>query len=322
MPLYPASVAIKRSERFGGPLSNPLPMCEATYVSGTDVLRRRSTCGILAAFGAAVLSVGIGTAPGIASVQAAYKVAVSDQFDAKNFKDRANGANKWYPLKSGYQSVREGGLNRGNRRLSHRRVYTVTDVTKQVSGVRAVLVLDQDIDGGEVAEQAVDYLAEDIYGNIWYLGSYTESYEGGQFVNANDAWLAGVRGGRPGVLMLARPEVGTPRYSQAYVPGEGSATAKVSKTGQSKCVPFKCYTDVLVIQEGGENVFYAPGVGAIRTEPRRSGGEGETESLINLTQLSPEGLAEFSAEALKLDQNARVTAKRVFGATPVARRTA
>lgn len=244
---------------------------------------------------------------------------VSTAFDPRNFSQVATGANKWFPLKPGYQSVREGALNRGHRRLSHRRVYTVTDVYKVVNGVQAVLVLDQDVDGSEVAEQAVDYLAEDRTGNVWYLGSYTEAYEGGQFVNVNDAWLAGVRGGRPGILMLAAPVVGS-RYAQAYVPGEGSAQAKVSKTAQKKCVPFKCYTDVLIIEEGGENVFYAPGVGAIKTEPRRSGGENETEELINLTQLTQQGLAEFSAEALKLDEHARMTARQVFGDTAVAKR--
>lgn len=244
---------------------------------------------------------------------------VSTTFDPRNFSQAVNGANKWFPLKPGYQSVREGALNRGHRRLSHRRVYTVTDVYKEVNGVRTVLVLDQDVDGSEVAEQAVDYLAEDRTGNVWYLGSYTEAYEGGQFVNVNDAWLAGVRGGRPGILMLAAPGVGT-RYAQAYVPGEGSAQAKVSKAAQKKCVPFKCYTDVLIIEEGGENVFYAPGVGAIKTEPRRSGGENETEELINLTQLTQQGLAEFSAEALKLDEHARMTARQVFGDTAVAKR--
>ena len=244
---------------------------------------------------------------------------VSTTFDPRNFSQAATGANKWFPLQPGYQSVREGALNRGHRRLSHRRVYTVTDVYKEVNGVHTVLVLDQDVDGSEVAEQAVDYLAEDRTGNVWYLGSYTEAYEGGQFVNVNDAWLAGVRGGRPGILMLAAPGVGT-RYAQAYVPGEGSAQAKVSKTAQKKCVPFKCYTDVLIIEEGGENVFYAPGVGAIKTEPRRSGGENETEELINLTQLTQQGLAEFSAEALKLDEHARMTARQVFGNTAVAKR--
>ena len=273
---------------------------------------------VLAAIGTVVLHVG-GARGEATTTKGGATSKVSTAFDPRNFSQAATGANKWFPLNPGYQSVREGALNRGHRRLSHRRVYTVTDVYKEVNGVHAVLVLDQDVDGSEVAEQAVDYLAEDRTGNVWYLGSYTEAYEGGQFVNVNDAWLAGVRGGRPGILMLAAPNVGT-RYAQAYVPGEGSAQAKVSKTAQKKCVPFKCYTDVLIIEEGGENVFYAPGVGAIKTEPRRSGGENETEELINLTQLTQQGLGEFSAEALKLDEHARMTARQVFGDTAVAKR--
>ncbi len=223
--------------------------------------------------------------------------------------------NKWLPLTAGYQSVREGAVNSGSRRLPHHRIYTVTNVTKEIAGVRTVLVLDQDIDGGEVAEQAIDYLAEDKDGNVWYLGSYTEAYEGGQFVNANDAWLAGIKGAKAGVLMMADPRTGTRTYRQATVPGEGSAKAKIMKTGQSLCVPFKCYTNVLVIlEDGSENTYFAPGVGGIRTEPK-SGKPQETEELVNLTQLTPQGLAELSAEALRLDLHARTEAQEVFGSS-------
>ena len=228
--------------------------------------------------------------------------------------------NKWLPLTPGYQSVRQGFVNSGSRRLPHRRVFTVTDVTKEIGGMRAVLVLDQDFDGGEIAEQAIDYLAEDARGNVVYLGSYTESYEGGEFVNATDAWLDGVKGGEKGILMPADPRTGTPRYTEANVPGEGAATAQVVKTGQRTCVPFKCYTDVLVIQEGDENKHFAPGVGGIKTGPRSGGGAQETEEMINLTQLSPQGLAEISAEALKLDRHAAIEAKDVFGGSAAAAR--
>jgi hypothetical protein len=227
--------------------------------------------------------------------------------------------NKWQPLTPGLQLVSQGFVNRGHRRLPHRRVYTITDVTKEIDGTRTVLVLDQDFDGGEVAEQAIDYLAEDDRGNVLYLGSYTESYEGGQFVNATDAWLAGVDGGAKGILMPADPRTGTPSFTEAKVPGEGTATAEVVKTGQQTCVPFKCYTGVLVIREGSENKYFAPGVGGIKTEPR-SGGEQETEELINLTQLSPQGLAEISAEALRMDQHAATEAKDVFRGSAAATR--
>jgi hypothetical protein len=244
-----------------------------------------------------------------------------DKFNRKDFGDPVGDANVWLPLVPGNQSLRDGTLFRGSRQLRHRRRITVTDVEKVINGVRTVLVLDQDLDAGQVAEQAVDYLAQDKHGNVWYLGSYTETYEGGQFVNATDAWLAGVNGATAGVLMMAKPKVGMAGYVQARIPGREILTAEVAKLGQRKCVPFRCFADSLAILEtGNEFKFYAEGVGHIATEPNYSGGEQEKEALINVIQLTPKGLAEVSAQALKLDQHARTVAPQIFGRSAKAKR--
>ena len=243
------------------------------------------------------------------------------KFNRKDFGNPIGDANPWLPLVPGYQSVRDGTLFRGRRELHHRRRFTVTDVVKQVAGVRTVLVLDQDIDAGQVAEQALDYFAQDKHGNVWYLGSYTESYEGGQFVNATDAWLAGVNGATPGVAMMANPRKGMPSYVQASIPGRETITAEVAKLGERKCVPFRCFSNTLaILEDGTELKYYAQGVGGIATEPNYSGGEQEKEALLNVVRLSPKGLAEFSAEALKLDRHARSTAADIFGNSAPARR--
>ena len=165
---------------------------------------------------------------------------VGTNADPKHFDPAAFGPdlvdiNPWFPLTPGYQSVREGGVNKGSRRLPHRRVYTVTDVTKVINGVKTVLVLDQDFDGGELAEQALDYLAEDNQGNVWYLGSYTEAYEGGQFVNANDAWLAGVNGGKAGILMMTNPQTDTPTYAQADRARRGHGQGEGGRRRARRC---------------------------------------------------------------------------------------
>jgi hypothetical protein len=236
--------------------------------------------------------------------------------------ERAVRANPWQPLTPGLQSVARGFVNAGSRRLPHIRVYTVTDVVKVIDGVRSVAVLDQDLDGGQVTEQAIDFLSIDARGTVWYRGSYTESYSGGRFLAAEDGWLAGRQGARAGIFMPAHPRVGTPAYYQQQVPGEEATTAQVIKTRQTKCVPFRCFKNVVVILEGGaEYKYYAPGVGGIRTEPRSSGGgPQETEDLINLRQLGPQGLAKISAEVLKLDRHARITMPDAFGAAPAAAR--
>jgi hypothetical protein len=244
-------------------------------------------------------------------------------FHASNFgANTATGADQWLPLIPGRQTVHNGTVNVGHRQLTHRRVYTVTDAFKTIAGVRTVLVIDQDFNGGQLSEQSLDYLAEDRAGNVWYLGSYTETYESGQFVNATDGWLAGINGAA-GTLMRAKSIVGS-TYSQATAPG-GPADATVVRVGQSKCVPYRCFNNVLVIEEGKstsqpEFKYYAPGVGAILTEPGYTGGEHEVEKLVNVTTLSPKGLAAISAEAIKVDTHARTVFPKVFGHAAAATR--
>jgi hypothetical protein len=274
----------------------------------------------LRALAACALAAGT-LATGASAAAAGTSGASTERLDPSNFGNPATGKSTWMPLVPGAQTVKVGHVNRGHRRLQHKVVTTVTDVTKEIDGIRTVGVLDQDIDGGEVGEQSIDWVAEDKDGNVWYLGSYTEAYEGGQFVNANDAWLAGTDGAKAGILMMANPTLKTPKWIEATVPGEGSATAKVAKTGVKVCVPFKCYKPALVIQEGGEYKSFARGVGGIKTEPKSSTGEDEVEELINFTKLSSTGLAELSNEVVKMDQHARSTSSDVFGSSQPAKRT-
>jgi len=280
-------------------------------------MRRRAHAALatLAALALGMLASSCGSDGDVASARASQP-----KLDRSNFGDPASARNKWFPLTPGYQSVRLGKVNRGHRRLEHRRVYTVTDVYKTIDGVRSVAVLDQDFDGGQVGEQALDFLAVDRRGIVWYLGSYTEAYEGGRFVNANDGWLAGAKGAKPGIYMPADPKPGGAAYVQEDQPGSSPTIAKVVKLGQRACVPFKCFKNTLVIEEDGENKYFAAGVGGIKTEPKGGGGEEETEELINLRTLSAKGLREISNEALELDKHARSTVADVYGRSKAAKR--
>ena len=225
------------------------------------------------------------------------------KFDPKNFGDALGGQNSWYPLVPGTQTLRDGSINRGSRKLKHQLRVTVTDVVKEVDGVQTVAVLDQDIDAGQVGEASLDYLAQDKSGNVWYLGSYTEIYEGGQFVNAVDAWLAGKKGAKPGVWMMADPKEGM-KYVQMHNSRE-TIHSEVAKVGEKKCVDYDCFKSLVILEDGTEFKYFGPGVGHIATEPNYSGGEQEKEELVNVVKLTRKGLAEFSAEALKLDKHAR-----------------
>ena len=101
---------------------------------------------------------------------------------------------------------------------------------------------------------------------------------------------------------------------------EGTA-AEVVKTGASECAEFACYDDVLVIREGdigaldNEFKYYAPDVGQIVNSPRPSSQGQDVESLVNLTELSPDGLDEASTEVLGLEERARDSRPDLFGDT-------
>ena len=236
-------------------------------------------------------------------------------FDPQNFDPQGSDFNSWVPMTPGIQIVRKGTVTIGGRTVPHLTVTTITDVTKKINGVRSVVVLDQDIDAGQVSEQAVDYLAEDVGGNVWYLGSYTEAYSGGQFLNAQDAWLAGVNGASTGLWFPGDPEPGSASFTQVQVPGGETSSAQIVQAGQKQCVPFDCFKDVIVVLEGGsEHKYWAPGVGQILTEPL-SGVAQEIEELINVKELSPAALTELSNEVLKLDAHAAATVPSVFGAS-------
>src|SRR5512132_2007598 len=82
--------------------------------------------------------------------------------------------NKWFPLIPGTQFTLDGQSDRGFGLRPHRVLFTVTDVTKVVNGVRTVLVWDRDIHGqdGQLVEEEIAFFAQDDRGNVWSFGEY------------------------------------------------------------------------------------------------------------------------------------------------------
>jgi hypothetical protein len=237
-----------------------------------------------------------------------------EAFDRNNFDSSTKIDNKWFPLQPGMQLIYEGFTREENTRVPHRVVQTVTDLTKVVNGVRAVVVWDVDYKDGELQESEIVFFAQDKDGNVWQLGELVETYEEGDFVGAH-AWIAGIEGAHAGIMMKADPQPGTPSYSQGYAPPpvNWSDRAKVDQIGQKTCVPAGCYKDVLVIAESSTKEgpdaqqlkYYAPGVGYIRV-----GWKGkreklrETLELREIVKLIPDALARARAEALAIEKRA------------------
>lgn len=254
------------------------------------------------------------------------EITIEDfEFDPDNFGDSANVDNQWLPLNPGTRFVYEGSTQEEDEVVPHRVVFTVTDLTKVVNGVRAVVGWDQDYSAGQLEESEIIFLAQDNDGNVWHLGQLREVYdEEGEFAGGR-AWLAGLDGAKAGIMMKAQPRPGTPAYPQGYAPPPffWDDHARVDATGQKTCVPAGCYEDVLVIDEfeppkpGAHQLkYYAPGVGYVRVGFRGDDPERETLELVRLEQLSAEALADARAEARQIEARAYL-----YGRTPPAEHT-
>ena len=243
------------------------------------------------------------------------------EFDAANFVDPTLDTNPYHPLKPGIQWVRGGTTLVGNREVPHEVITTMTDVVRVIDGVPTIAMLDESTDSGEVSQVGMDYLALDTDGNVWILGGYTEDYEGGEYTNVDNAWLGGDEN-IVGILAPAEVTMDTPRWCIGGPADEDPSVGEPVEVGTRVCVAFDCFDDVRVIQEGeagapdNENKYYAPGVGVINNVPLDASLHEDRFELLNLVELSPEGLAEASQTVLDLEAHARETEPDVFGTAP------
>jgi hypothetical protein len=147
-------------------------------------------------------------------------------------------------------------------------------------------VHDQGFLDGELTEDTFDWYAQDKAGNVWYFGEDSKTIEDGQVVSTEGSWEAGVNGARPGVIMLAAPEIGV-RYQQEFAAGVAEDMAKVVSLTESVTVPYGSFTGCLKTLEWSplepgarEYKFYAPGVGELLEIDAK--GSGQPLELISI----------------------------------------
>ena len=141
--------------------------------------------------------------------------------------------------------------------------------TKRILGIRATVVRDTVSEHGRAVERTDDFYAQDMRGNVWYLGEDAFELQHGRFVKASDSWRSGVDGAKPGIIMPARPRPGD-AYRQEYYPrGKALDEARVLRLTGTLTVPFGSFKHVLVTSEYSpaepqtEQKYYARGVGEI-----------------------------------------------------------
>jgi hypothetical protein len=256
---------------------------------------------------------------------AAGPTPLNTDFRAATFSAPTSIDNHWSPLVPGTQFTLVGRSNRGEGRVRHRVIFTVTDVTKVIDGVRTLVMWDRDLNAGRLLEEELAFHAQDDDGTVWNLGEYPEVRRHGRLAGAPDTWISGLDRAVAGVLMPARPRPGTPSYRQGWAPEiEFADRARILRTGRRTCVPAGCYGDVLVTDEWNptergahERKYYARGVGNVRVG-FAGGEERETLVLRRITRLGPSEMARARARALALDRRAYTLSKGLYGRTPPA----
>jgi hypothetical protein len=172
--------------------------------------------------------------------------------------------NQYWPMAPGTKWVSRELDKKGN---AQKVTVKVTKRTKEILGINATVVHDVVSDHGELIENTFDWYAQDVCGNIWYLGENTKEYENGEVVSTEGSWEAGVDGAYAGVIVPADPQVGL-SYRQEYYAGQAEDRAAILSLDEQVQVPYAHFTDVLLTKEFTplepkvlEYKFYVKGIG-------------------------------------------------------------
>jgi hypothetical protein len=183
--------------------------------------------------------------------------------------------NPYMPLLPGMVYVYKG-VEDGKPALN---ITTVTRQSKQILGVDITVVHDRVYINKKLAEDTLDWYAQDKQGNVWYFGEDSKEIENGKVVSTEGSWEAGVDGATPGIVMEAHPKRGD-RYGQEHAGKVAQDKAAVLSVRQTTQVPFGTFTRVLQTKEFTplepgvvEQKFYARGIGFIRSVMVKGGTE-------------------------------------------------
>ena len=193
--------------------------------------------------------------------------------DQANFVEGVD--NPYFPLEPGTVLVYEGRSGGEPEVITIR----VTSETREILGVTSVVVRDTVRVAGEITEDTFDWYAQDVDGNVWYMGEDTKEYQDGKVVSTEGSWEAGVDGALPGVIMPAAPHVDL-AYTQEHYAGEAEDKGAIVALGEHVAVPYSSFDDVVLTEDWTplepavrEHKYYAPGVGVV-FEEIVEGGEG------------------------------------------------
>lgn len=201
----------------------------------------------------------------------------TDDFRVEDCEFEADGRNAYFSIIPGDQLVLSGEDD-GEELVVQitvlpktRKIRFTTESGKDLR-VKTRVVEEREWEDDELVEVSRNYFAIcDQTGDVFYFGEAVDIYEDGEIVSHDGAWLAGVNGARPGIIMPGRYLLGA-RYFQEIAPGamdRGEHTAM----GLTVTTPAGTFHDCVEVIEtsplepGHESLKrYCPGIGMVQDE--------------------------------------------------------
>jgi len=196
----------------------------------------------------------------LAAGQAADPWTRDFNLDGETWSSR--GRNPYFILEPGYVLELEGG--------TVRLVITVLDETRRLDGVETRVIEERETDGGGLVEVSRNYFALSTRTNsVFYFGEDVDIYKGGKVASHDGAWLAGVNGARPGLMMPGLPLLHA-RHYQEVAPGVAMDRAEIVSLTDVLKTPAGAFRNVLRVAETTplepkvrDSKYYARDIGLI-----------------------------------------------------------
>lgn len=178
-------------------------------------------------------------------------------------------SNRWFPLVPGTRWDYEGETDAG----TETNIVEVLAETRIVNGVVAAVVRDRVYLEGSLIEETLDWYAQDLAGNVWYLGEDSKEVQNGQVVSTSGSWEWGKDDALPGVIMWADPAAHMgEEYRQEFYRGQAEDWGKVIAVGETvtvragtfgSCVRTEDWNGLEKRSESLEVKTYCAGVGTV-----------------------------------------------------------
>lgn len=208
------------------------------------------------------------------SAQAADKPAAKasdawqDDFGAATCTLSTTGRNDYFVLEPGHQLV----LQDGGTKMQ----ITVLNATKVINGVTTRVVEEREWEKGQLTEVSRNYYAMcQQTRDVLHFGEDVDVYEKGKLVRNEGTWLAGSKGGRPGLVVAGTPKLNM-KYYREIAPGVSMSRGQVvSLTDTCKTAAGTFDRCMKVKETSGmdakklEYKYYAPQIGLVRDEKLR-----------------------------------------------------